>query len=370
MRKIKLYTITFFAVSIVILLISFFSFQYLYVSTKEKLFDNKLEAGKRESREVGKLLELQLKDGLPKEKVIQNLQSSIVNTDTQSEFICMYNREGVELCHPDPSLIGQKTYKNNSQFIAENQKRYDFSHLLNSGEINSGIRVFPKNENRSSQILTVYPVKGSDWVVASHANINVMEQQVEGLYQKFLMVFLLTTLVILGISFILIRFIYKKYEAKKNEEIMTLNFEVNNLTALNRQLTTLQEKYQKNSPQTSSANDMEASKKRMIIYHKDKIITLETSEIAYFFLEDNSVYVKTFIGNQYTTNSSLDEMIKTLDLNLFYRANRQFIINIKAIKSILVYGKNQLKLVTIPECNEGILISKNKAAEFKKWLEQ
>lgn len=368
MKRINLYTITFFSVSIIILLISFFSFKYLYSSSKENLLNSKLEAGKRESREIGKLLELQLKDGLPREKVIQNLQSSIVNTDTQSEFICMYNTKGIELCHPDPSLIGHKTYKNNSEFISENQKRSDFSDLLSSGEINSGIRVFPKSENRSSQILTVYPVKGSDWVVASHANINVIEKEFSSLYQEFILVFLLSTLIILGISFFLIRFIYKKYETQKNEEIKNLNTEVNNLVILNQQLNTIQEKYHNTAD--LNENTTLSSKKRIITYHKDELISLETAEIAYFFLENTSVYLKTFSGNQYSINSSLDELIKILDLQMFYRANRQFIINMKAIKNILIFGKNQLKLVTSPESDEVILISKNKAAEFKKWLEQ
>ena len=52
---------TFFAVSGIIVLISILSFKYLFASSKENLFSSKLEAGKRESREIGKLLELQLK---------------------------------------------------------------------------------------------------------------------------------------------------------------------------------------------------------------------------------------------------------------------------------------------------------------------
>ncbi|WP_228379135.1 hypothetical protein [Chryseobacterium piperi] len=106
MKKINLYTLTFLAVSIIILLISFLSFRYLYSSSKENIFNSKIEAGKRESREIGKLLELQLKQGLSKDAVIQNLQTSIVNTDTQSGFICMYNQNGIELCHPNPAFIG------------------------------------------------------------------------------------------------------------------------------------------------------------------------------------------------------------------------------------------------------------------------
>lgn len=370
MKKINLYTITFFAISIVILLISFFSFRYLYLSSKEDIFNSKIETGKRESREIGKLLELQLKQGLSKDVVIQNLQSSIVNTDTQSGFICMYNRNGIELCHPNPSLIGRKITKNNSGFTSDNKNESDFIDILSSGQINAGIRSFPNNLNRTSEIVSVYPVQGSDWMVASHANINSLEQQITDLYHKFLLVFIITSLFILGTSFILIRWIYKKYQIQKDEEINNLNLEINSLTTLNKQLNATQEKYNEASLIRSDINLVESSKKRMITYHKDELISLEISEIAYFFLENNSVYLSTFTGNQYSINSSLDELIKTLDYKMFYRANRQFIININAINSILVYGKNQLKLVVKPDLNEMILISKNKVAEFKKWIEQ
>ncbi|WP_261512917.1 LytR/AlgR family response regulator transcription factor [Chryseobacterium paludis] len=370
MKKINLYTITFFAVSIVILLISFFSFRYLYSSSKNDIFNNKIEAGKRESREIGKLLELQLKQGLSKDIVIQNLQSSIVNTDTQSGFICMYNKNGIELCHPNPALIGHKIDKSNSQFTSDTKNQSDFSTILNSGQINAGVRSFPKNSNRSSEIVSVYPVAGSDWMVASHANINSIEQQVTDLYQKFLLVFIITSLVILITCFTLIRWIYKKYETQKNQEINTLNIEVNNLTILNKQLTTLQEKFHETTNFRSNEDTFENSRKRLITYHKDELISLETSEIAYFFLENNIVYLHTFMGSQYSINSSLDDLIKAVDNKMFYRANRQFIVNIKAIDSILVYGKNQLKLVMKPETNDTILISKNKVAEFKKWIEQ
>ncbi|ASK32232.1 histidine kinase [Chryseobacterium sp. T16E-39] len=372
MKKINLYTITFFAVSIVILLISFLSFRYLYSSSKEDLLNSKIEAGKRESREIGKLLELQLKQGLPKETVIQNLQSSIINTDTQTGFICMYNRGGIELCHPNPALVGQKIDKNNSGFISGNKDQVDFADILNSGQITSGVRNFPEQMKRSSEIVSVYPVQGSDWMVASHANISSIEQQTTDLYMKFLLVFITASFIILGISFVLIRWIYKKYETGKESEISDLNNEINNLTVINTQLNTLQEKYHESAQNINIAetDPTESSKKRMITYHKDELISLETSEIAYFCLDNNIVSLTTLKGNQYTVNSSLDELIKTLDTEIFYRANRQFIINIKAIESILIYGKNQLKLNVKPESSEMILISKNKVAEFKKWIEQ
>jgi DNA-binding LytR/AlgR family response regulator len=69
-----------------------------------------------------------------------------------------------------------------------------------------------------------------------------------------------------------------------------------------------------------------------------------------------------------TTNSSLDELYASLDEFNFYRANRQVIIAVQAIQKIIKYGNNQLKIVAQPETNIDVIISKNKAAEFKQWL--
>lgn len=75
-----------------------------------------------------------------------------------------------------------------------------------------------------------------------------------------------------------------------------------------------------------------------------------------------------FDGKPFTTNMSLDDMYTNLNSALFFRANRQFIISITAIDKIIKYGKSQLKIVLQSKTSEDIIISKNKAAEFKQWL--
>ncbi|WP_312176667.1 LytTR family transcriptional regulator [Chryseobacterium sp.] len=281
MKKIKLYTLTFLAVGTVILLISFFAFEYLYISSRQELFSSKLEAGTRESREVGKLLELQLKSGLSHKQVIQNLQNSIANTDMQSGFICMYNRKGIELCHPNPALIGQVIDSNNSELISGGAS-FGFSEVLNAGKENVGIRHFSKESGRSSEIVSVFPVAGSDWMVASHANTKVIEQEISGLYLRFLFIFLLATIIILVLSFLLIRMLYREYEGFKEKQISDLNDEMNTLTAMNMQLNLLHSQSNINESEKADGN-LENIRKRIITYHKDELISLEADEIAYFF---------------------------------------------------------------------------------------
>ncbi|WP_207622451.1 LytTR family DNA-binding domain-containing protein [Niastella koreensis] len=330
-----------------------------------------MESGQRECREIGKLLEQQLQNGVPPSKLIDQLQQSIVNTDAQSEFVCMYNRGGIELCHPNPALIGQKINDYNSKFFSnKDASPVPFNKVLQAGQANSGTRSFPAEMHRSSQIVNVYPVQGTDWMVAAHANTEVIQEEFSDLYKQFVIVILIMAILIIGGCYLLVRMIYGKYEKKAEAEIQQLDSKVNELTALNKQLLLSQEKLQEQAAVNIPVAEPVNYRKRIVTYQKDEMITLDVEDIALFYLAEATVFIKTFLNIQYTTNLSLDELMRQLDNTVFYRANRQFVININSIKTIQVYGNNQLRLVIKPEAPEDIVISKNKVAEFKKWLDR
>ncbi|QSB29138.1 LytTR family DNA-binding domain-containing protein [Flavobacterium sp. CLA17] len=374
MKKARLYILTLAGISIVVLIVSLISSAYLYSSAKEKLWNSKLESGEREAREISRLLEQQLHSGLSKDQVIHNLQLSIENTDIKSDFICMYNQEGIELCHPNPAFIGQKIQEGNSQVRAITDKKIKtLSAVLEQGEKTAGMRTFPNNPKRNSEIVNINPVAGTNWMVASHANLAVLEEQLSDLYLQFVLSMLLSTLFISGCCYTIIRLIYRKYETASDLEKKDLNDKVNELQVLNLQLNSNQQKLQ-NLPDSALLNDAskesEIAKKRILTYHKDELIKLDTNDIAYILLDTGITCIYTFDNRQFNSNNSLDEIMKGLDSTTFYRANRQFIVNIRAINSILLYGKNQLKLIIKPELKMDVIISKNKVSEFKNWLDQ
>lgn len=154
-----------------------------------------------------------------------------------------------------------------------------------------------------------------------------------------------------------------------NLQIAGLNEEINELSMLNRLLASKQHNVaaDENKPAVPGG---ETTRKRIITYQKDEIKTIDVEDISYIFLADNIVSVQTFQKQVYTITNSLDELMKQLDNETFYRANRQYIVNINAIENILVYGNNQLQLNTRPKSAEPIIISKNKVSEFKKWLDR
>jgi len=373
MKKARLYTLTLTGITIVVLIISLISSGYLYCSAKEKLCNSKLESGEREVREISRLLEQQLRSGLSKDQVIHNLQLSIENTDIKSDFICMYNQKGIELCHPNPALIGLKIQQGNSQINGIDNKEFKpLSIVLEQGEKIGGMRTFPNDPKRKSEIININPVAGTDWMVASHANLAVLEEELSDMYLQFIVSLFLSTIFISVCCYVIIRLIYRKYERVFDLEKEDLNYRVNELQVLNLQLNSNQQKLQNLSESIlkDKLKDSEIPKKRLITYHKDELIKLDIGDIAYITLDTGITYIYTFDNRQFNSSNSLEEVMKWLDPTTFYRANRQFIVNISAISSILLYGKNQLKLIIKPNLKIDIIISKNKVSEFKSWLEQ
>ncbi|HQW42896.1 MAG: LytTR family transcriptional regulator [Chitinophagaceae bacterium] len=100
--------------------------------------------------------------------------------------------------------------------------------------------------------------------------------------------------------------------------------------------------------------------------NKNIPITVET--IAYFYKDGNYTTLKTFQSETYLLNHSLDELMKLLEETLFFRANRQFIINLKACHYFTNEENGKLEVQLIPEHNDSVIISQKRAPVFKDWL--
>ncbi|AKD54359.1 LytTR family transcriptional regulator [Spirosoma radiotolerans] len=373
MKKEKVYLYTVLALSLIVLLISLLTLNYLFSRVTNQLLDAQLESSQREIREIQRLLEGQLRNGMGKEQVAASLQKSIENTDTQTGFVCMYDTVGKEICHPDPSRIGQQIDQDNSVVRpitgSESQSFYE---LLNDGKAAGGLRTF-SDHRRGSEIIYVQPIANTSWMLASHANLHAIRRQLDELHTQFLLAQGLAGTLMVLLSFLAVRWIGNRYQQQLEGEKNQLTDEVKSLTALNASLVSYQLKVQ-NEPVESSAEgpvvptEEGGSRRRILTYWKDELVVISTDQIAYFHTEQSLTYIYCQDAKVYTSNTSLDELQKELDGDQFFRANRQFLISIRAIEKIFLYGKHQLKIAISPQPPEAILISKNKAAEFKQWL--
>lgn len=100
----------------------------------------------------------------------------------------------------------------------------------------------------------------------------------------------------------------------------------------------------------------------------DKLIPVQASDLACFYIDTGIVKAFSFDGRTYIFDYTLDELGDILDPELFFRANRQYIISRTAIKDIDLWFNSRLSVnlkITVPE---KILISKARITEFKNWF--
>jgi two-component system LytT family response regulator len=121
---------------------------------------------------------------------------------------------------------------------------------------------------------------------------------------------------------------------------------------------------------TSMIEKEKPLKSNFLIPVKDKLVPVAAKDFAWFEISDGVVTgtkfdQKTLVMEQ----KSMDELMDVLDSIIFYRANRQYLINRNAIKEIEFYFNGRLLVKLFPFSRGKVLISKARASDFKEWLE-
>ena len=124
------------------------------------------------------------------------------------------------------------------------------------------------------------------------------------------------------------------------------------------------------SPLRDVLNDTRQYRERFLITKGDELCMLCADDISYINMHDNRITVFAVDGTSYPLPMSMNDLEQTLDPARFFRLNRQYIANIKGIRKISLYFGSKL-MVKLKGCeDENIVISKEKATLFKKWLEK
>ncbi|MAY84686.1 MAG: DNA-binding response regulator [Flavobacteriales bacterium] len=110
-------------------------------------------------------------------------------------------------------------------------------------------------------------------------------------------------------------------------------------------------------------------RKRFLVRIREQLIPIKTEEIAYFYTENGVVYLQKRDDRKYPLEQTLDQLEMDVDPDSFYRLNRQFLCSIDALKSSHTYDKGKILVELAPKPQEVVLVSRDKASQFKRWLE-
>ena len=101
-----------------------------------------------------------------------------------------------------------------------------------------------------------------------------------------------------------------------------------------------------------------------------RIYYVPVNEIKYFFSQNKTVFMVNFHDEKVSTDFTLNELENILDTRIFFRANRQFLIQSSAVSSVSPSSNDKLEVILSTEQikNSAIIISRYKALKFKKWF--
>lgn len=109
-------------------------------------------------------------------------------------------------------------------------------------------------------------------------------------------------------------------------------------------------------------------RKRFLVSRGDAWFKLAVEDVACFYSENKITTAVTFHNQNYVIDFPLESLEEELDPEVFFRANRQVIVNIDAIVKIENYFGGKLKVRLNPPFADEIIISRLKAISFRKWV--
>jgi DNA-binding LytR/AlgR family response regulator len=112
-------------------------------------------------------------------------------------------------------------------------------------------------------------------------------------------------------------------------------------------------------------------KSRILVRKGVDFQAVRLEDAGYFFTEHKLIFLVDKENRKYMAEkNNLSELEDELDKNIFYRANRKYIINANYIKRFKPLERSKISVELTLPVSEEIIISQENSASFKKWIAQ
>ena len=147
------------------------------------------------------------------------------------------------------------------------------------------------------------------------------------------------------------------------------------LDALSKALEKYKSLYQNQNAQSEKLNLLfnqfvKTYKTRFFVKIGNHFHSISINEIQCFFIQERSVFLRSVNGKKFDLDYSLDQLQKLVDPSFFFRINRNYLIHIDAIQDIYSYSSNRLGVKLKMMDHLDMIVSREKVADFKKWLDR
>ncbi len=109
-------------------------------------------------------------------------------------------------------------------------------------------------------------------------------------------------------------------------------------------------------------------RKRFLVKQGARLLSIETSEIAYFYIDNGLTFFKNNQGQKFVVDYKMDELDEFLDPGRFFRVNRSLIVTHQAVTQMQAYYNHRLALTLHPVLDKETIVSRERANDFKVWM--
>jgi len=110
-------------------------------------------------------------------------------------------------------------------------------------------------------------------------------------------------------------------------------------------------------------------KTRFVIKVGEHLKSITVEDILFFYSLEKATYLCTADFKTYLIDYSLDRISEMIDEHRFFRINRKYILSNQSIADIIFYSNSRLKIKLKKSDEESIIVSRDKVAAFKEWLD-
>ena len=111
-------------------------------------------------------------------------------------------------------------------------------------------------------------------------------------------------------------------------------------------------------------------KERFLVKTGQYLQSIPVQEIAYFYSDDGIAFAQCSSGKKHIVEYTLDQLENLLNPTDFFRINRQVIVRPESIQKIATWFNSRLKLDLLPLNDLNFIVSRDRVANFKKWLDR
>ena len=113
-------------------------------------------------------------------------------------------------------------------------------------------------------------------------------------------------------------------------------------------------------------------KSRFVVRVGEHLKAIPVEQIAYFASLEKVTLLHTREGRRFVVDYTLEQLEQMLDPTEFFRLNRAYLAHADSIHDIIHYTNSRLQTILKPTAPEGetVLVSREKVAAFKAWLDR